>query len=123
MDQGLIPVALLMILDAASKLLQEALFVDIGWSNRNRTICECSLRTRIHEGELTVLYGLPYQRPLTCLNNIRRFVYRGLTAHEIKDSFDEFGDAGFFGHETILARIYLFINMFDVIKYATFKGL
>ena len=41
----------------------------------------------------------------------------------IKD-FDELGDAGFFGHETILARIYLFVNMmFDVIKYATFKGL
>ena len=38
--------------------------------------------------------------------------------------YNELGDAGFFGHETILARIYLFVNMmFDVIKYAMFKSL
>ena len=32
-------------------------------------------------------------------------------------NFDELDETGFFGNETVLAKIYLIVNMFDVIKY------
>ena len=75
MDRGWTPAALLMLVEAASTLLQERSFVDIGWSDMNRTIWECFLQTRIHEGDVTALRGSLYQRPLTCLNKVRQFVY------------------------------------------------
>ena len=79
MDRGWTPVALLMLLEAASTLLQERSFVDIDWSDMNRTIRECFLQTRIHEGDVTALRGSLYQRPLTCLNKLRQFVYHDLS--------------------------------------------